>query len=146
MARGGEGEGEVDRGRRFADAALAAGHRDDEADPGGKRLLGLRRLLRASLVLAGPGLLRRRGRAVGGQDGGDGDDPVEGKHRLFGGFADRLHRRAFLRADLDGETHVAVADDQARDHAERDDILAAFGVEDPLKPLSHLGFADLRHS
>ena len=77
-----------------------------------------RRCLRAS---AGRPRLR-------GQDRGDRQHPGQRFDGLLGGFAQRFEARAALGLDLDRKADIAVADDDARYHPERDDVPGLVGI------------------
>src|SRR3546814_6495923 len=61
-------------------------------------------------------------------------------------LAQRLHGGALARVHLDGEADVAVLDDQARNHAQADDVAALRGVLHRLQGVEQGGFADHSHS
>src|SRR3546814_1921833 len=61
-------------------------------------------------------------------------------------LAQRLHGGALAGVHLDGEADVAVLDDQARNHAQADDVAALRGVLHCLQGVEHGGFADHTHS
>ncbi len=144
-------QGEIDRGRRFADAALAAGHRDDVSDAGQAKLaaarLGVPVGVTGAVLVAGAGrALGRwlRGRTMGGQHGADAEDARHLQDRLLGRLAQGLQFRAFLGVDLDGEGDVAVAQRQAVHHAGANDVAAPVaavrGQGDLAQHVQHLGF------
>jgi hypothetical protein len=147
-----ERERQVDRGGRLADPALAGGDGDDGLDAGDQRLVGLPLTPRLAMSMAVSvvvlvGLGRGRGAAglVGGQHGGDRKDPRQRLDRLLRGLPERLELRPALRLDLEGEVDVSALDRHALDHAERDHVLAAIGVLDPLQGVQNHGFRHLGH-
>jgi hypothetical protein len=86
------------------------------------------------------------GRALGGQHGRHRGHAGKIMHRFLRGLAQRLHGGALARVDLDGETDVAVLDDQAGNHAQADDVLTPGRILHRLEGLQHGGFADRTHS
>jgi len=60
-------------------------------------------------------------------------------------LAQRLQLRSALALDLDREGDIAVADDEARDHAEGDDIGAPVGIGDMAQSIEDLSFGDATH-
>ena len=124
---------EIGGDRRFADAALARGDRDDRAHARRERGFAPRPagLRRRGVPVArarggGAGIARRAAR-LGGQDRGHRQHAGQRLDRLLGGLAQRFEARAALGLDLDRKADIAVADDDARDHAERDDVAALSG-------------------
>ena len=103
-----EREREIDRRRRFADAALAGGHRDDMAHA--RHGLGGARLRRGSGGRARRGPVRgeRHHRLV---DAGNALDRAPCR------LAHRIHARGVARADIDREIDAAVAPREAGDRA-----------------------------
>ncbi len=97
--------------------------------------------MRLSLLL----LSRRRARLVRRQDGGHGHDARERVHRIFRGLAQGLHLGAAFRRNLDREADVAAAHDDPGNHSERDDILAAAGLDDRSQTVENLPLGHLRH-
>ena len=126
---------EVDGDRRFADAALAGGDRDDGAarrapaalPPAPARRLCVRVRVRLRARAAGA----RAGLRLGGQHRRDREHAGERLDRALGRLAQRLELAAPRCAvDLDREADMAVAQLHARDHAEAHDVLAAVGIDD----------------
>ena len=113
MTLGRETERQVDRRRRFADAALARGDGDDRGHAGQQIGARLRGLALAALA-TGAGLCGLRGRRarfaffLGRQHGGHGQNAVHGMDRFFRLFADVFHLAGAGRIDLDGEGDVSV--------------------------------------
>ena len=99
---------------------------------------------RAIGLPAGP-RLSAAGSALRGQHRGRRGDPGQRQHRLLAGQTQRLLRRRLARLDLEGETDVAAFDDDARDHLERDHVLAALGVDHAGERIENLLLGNLRH-
>jgi hypothetical protein len=128
-AAGEQGQGEVDRGRALADAALARGDGDDVAHAREARHLRARRL-------AAGGLARVRGHR-------DGDvvDAVEGQHPLAGRALELGLDRTGGRRQLDREGDARALDLQILDEPEVHDALLEVGVDDGAQGVEHLGGA-----
>ena len=77
--------------------------------------------------------------AMGRQDRRHAQHAGKGVHRLLGRLAQRLKLRPALGIDLDGKGDMAVADGQAGDHAQTDDVAAAIRVADPAQGGHHVG-------
>ena len=75
-----------------------------------------------------------------GHYGGCGQDMGQGFDGFFRGLAQRLEFCATLRINLEGKAHIAVLDDEAADHAERNDVAAAIGVANATQRLENLLF------
>ena len=114
-----QGQGEVGRDRRLADAALAAGDGDDRLDAGERDRPRVRR--------RSGGCLRR---AFGGQHCAHRCDAGERQHRLFAGAANNLEGLGPGRIGLQGEGDVAVPDGDFLHHPETHDILVAGWILD----------------
>ncbi len=148
-----QGQRQIDRRRRFADAALAARHRDDGMDAGNSRF-GCRCLLAGGCVSRGlmtmgvRGGCRRglAGRPLGGQHGGDRENAGQGGDGLLRLGAQPLELGRSRPVDLEGEGDMATAQRQARYHAEIDDIASAIGIGDGLEGGQHRGLACLDHA
>src|SRR5579872_5307491 len=147
-----EAEREVYRRRRFADAALARGDRDDRPYPRDRAALLHRVWPRRS---GGWSMSGMRGRAVSRGTGrrfclsrqhcGHRENIGQDLDGLLGGLAQRFEARTALWLDLDCEADIAVADDEARDHAERDDVSALFGIADLPQRIQNPLLGDLGH-
>src|SRR5690242_10744011 len=85
-------------------------------------------------------------RLLRGQDGGDRKHIVERLDRFFRGPAQGFELRSALRIDLDGKTDMALAQLQAGDHAEADDVLAAIGIDDLAQRREHALLAQSAHA
>jgi hypothetical protein len=145
-------EREVDRGRRLADTALAAGDRDDVLDAGERQPAAAGLAARLSMCVAmtvclgragrtrGPRRCLRRG-AMGGQHDSGGQHPWQIHDRLLGGFAHRLHHRRLGRIDLDREADMAFAHGEAAHHAGAHEV-AALRQPDAAEGVEDLGFGD----
>ena len=124
------GHGQVGCRRRLADPALARGHRDNVVDAveGESAVAPRLGCPRRRGDRAGPGGRRLVGRPVGGQHRRHRDDTGQGGNRFFGLLSQRLERGTPFRIDFDGEQNVAIADGQARDHAQRDDVVVPLRI------------------
>ena len=93
--------------------------------------------------------VRRAGAAAGrrlrGQHRRHRKHPRELLHGLFRRLAQRLEPRAALALDLDRKGDIAVADDEPRDHSERDDVGALVGIRHPAQRIEDLSFGDGAH-
>ena len=158
-ALGGEGEGQVGRGRRFADAALAAGHCDDvlhtrnQSTRGPARRLGL--LLPRTGCRTGcrtgrrgaTGWLPRGGISrLGGQNGGDGEHAFQLLDSRLRLFAQGLKLRTPFGIDLDREADIAVLHHQPLNHSEIDDVSAAVGILHLAQGVEHLVLGNAAHA
>ncbi|GAA4252905.1 hypothetical protein GCM10022293_29420 [Azospirillum formosense] len=85
------------------------------------------------------------GGAVRRQDRGDRQDARHGLHRFLGGVAHRLGLGAALGVHFDRKGDVPVTHDKAGKHAEADDVLAPFRIDNRPQSFKDLSFADLRH-
>jgi hypothetical protein len=146
---------QIDRDGGFADAALAAGHRDDVLDAGnaGDQVLAAAALAgglaagvagMAALHLFGLGGLLARG--LGGQHHADRQYAV---HRVDGFFRRLAHGfqiRAALGVYFQRESDVAVLDHQTGNHALGDDVIARVRVDHRLQRVENLLFGHLRHA
>ena len=97
---------------------------------------------------AGPG--RRRGRAAARrrlrrQHRGHRKHAGQRLDGLLGCLPQRFETRAALALDLDREGDIAVANDETRYHAERDDVGALVGIGDAAQRVEDLSFGDGTH-
>ena len=114
-----QGQGEVGRDRRLADAALAAGDGDDRLDAGERDRPRVRRRSRWRLR-----------RAFGGQHRAHRGHAGEREHGLLAGAANDLEGLGPGRIGLQGEGDVAVPDGDFLHHPETDDVLVAGWILD----------------
>ena len=118
-------EGQVDRGRRLSDPALAAGHRDNILHPGQRRTAG--RICLASLRghlhidLLGPGNPRALGKAL---------------------HLQLLFYRAGRCGQLDLEGDLAAINDQVLDETQADNVTIQVRVLDRAKNLEYRIFVE----
>ena len=82
---------------------------------------------------------------LGGQHRGHRQHARQRLDRLLGRLAQRLEARPALGLDLDGKADIAVADDDPRDHAERDDVGALVGVAHLPQRVEDLSLGDGGH-
>ena len=129
---------QIYRHRRFADAALAAGDRDDGADAGNARWRG-----RAALAVVGRA--GDFGVLVCGQHRGDRQHAGKGVHCVLAGLAQGLGLASARGCDLQGKTDMAVLQHQALDHVLLHDAAPALRVDDVVKRLQHIVSCRLRH-
>src|SRR5262245_22398662 len=132
-----EGEGEVGRDGRFADAALAGRDRNRVADVPQDRA-GWR---------AGSGGGARRGRGGGRLDvepDGHRVDALEAAELLRGVPPDLLGRRRRFGRDLEAHGHIAAADREVLDEAEGDDVPRQSRKPDGPQDLQDLLLGQLR--
>ena len=149
---GGHGGGEVHRGRRLADAALAGRDGDDAPHPR-QQLVGLarrRRGLSGGVAVAVAASLRLpagrcAGRPLGGQHGRDREHAGQPLDRSLARLAQRLLGRALVRVDLEREADIAVPDHDSADQAVRDDAPPARRVRDIGQRRQNLFLGDRRH-
>ena len=142
---------QIDRDGGLADAALAAGDRDDVLDAGdvGDHALAVALAggLAAGMAALHPLRLRRlAGLGLGGQHHADRQDAVQRMDGLFRFLAQRFQLGAALGVDLQREGHVAVLDHQAGHHARGDDVAPRVGVRHRLQRVENLLFGHLRHA
>ena len=116
-APGCQGQRQVGRGGRLADATLAAGHRHDGLDA----IDAAGRLLRSGLV------------TMSGHDDAGREHAGQGANGVFGRLAHRLIRVTAISRHLHDESDVAVLDDEIGDEALVADRPAAPGIDDPAK-------------
>src|SRR5208282_6156635 len=79
---------------------------------------------------------------LGGQDRGDRQYSGQRLDGSFGGLAQRLEARATLGLDLDREADIAVADDEARYHPERDNVPALVRIPHPSQRVEDLSLGN----
>ena len=126
MSGGSQAQGYVDGGRGFADAALAAGDRDDGLDARQDiRRADFRHRSARSAHFTDAGSGRRRGvaGAFRRQHDRGRNHALEGVNDLFRQFAHGLQFGALRRVDLDRKGDMPVLGLQTLDHAGADDVL-----------------------
>ena len=123
---GRQGQRQIDRGGRFADAALAAGHGDDVLDAG-NQLDALLHRMRDYL------------RIDVGADVADAGDGLQLRNHRGTQSLDLALGRI---AELDVERNIAAADLDVLDAAAADEILAGIGVDDGLERILDALFVD----
>ena len=91
-------------------------------------------------------LLRRlTGRAFGGQNGSNRNNPGDLEDRFLGLFSNRLEGLTLVGPNFDCESDIAIADDEAGHETEAHEIAITSRCFDGAEGVSDLVFAKLGH-